>query len=100
LNDTAFYLDAAEILAEKARRFWWAQQVDLGLVSWTMLLSIEGRRRNISLLWCYQLLAQLVSLPFAQNLFFLALLLTPAPLPRNEVELSRYVTMRSTMAAY
>lgn len=92
LSDTPVYLDAIEILAEKARRFWWGQQVDLSLISWTMLLAIEGRRRNIPLLWCYQLLGQLVSLSFAQNLFFVALLLTPAPLPVEDASLpvSRY----------
>lgn len=52
-----------------------------------MLLAIEGRRRNIPLLWCYQLLGQLVSLSFAQNLFFIALLLTPAPLPVEDASL-------------
>jgi hypothetical protein len=81
LTDTPIILDTVEILAEKARRFWWAQQLDLGLVSWNLLLAIEGRRRNIPLLWAYALLGQLVSLAFAQNLFFVALLLTPSPLP-------------------
>lgn len=93
LSDTPIYLDAFEIIAEKARRFWWGQQLDLGLVSWSMLLAIEGRRRNIPLLWCYQLLGQLVSLAFAQNVFFLAMLLTPSPLPvedNGSLPLSRY----------
>ncbi|KAI9166921.1 hypothetical protein HJFPF1_03036 [Paramyrothecium foliicola] len=89
LSETPVYLDAAEILAEKARRFWWAQQIDLSLISWTMLLAIEGGRRNIPLLWCYQLLAQLVSLPYAQNLFFVALLVTPSPLPQRNPGTSR-----------
>ncbi|KAF7545489.1 hypothetical protein G7Z17_g9129 [Cylindrodendrum hubeiense] len=84
LSDTPIHLDAFEIVTEKARRFWWRQQIDLGLVSWSMLLAIEGRRRNIPLLWCYQLLGQLVSLAFAQNLFFVAMLLTPSPLPVDD----------------
>lgn len=67
-------------MAEKARRFWWGNQRALAAVPWSMLLSIEGRRRNIPFLWAYQLLAQLVNLSFAQNLFYLALLLTPSPL--------------------
>ena len=84
LSDTPVHLDAVEIAAEKARRFWWGQQVDLGLISWSMLLAIEGRRRNIPLLWSYLSLAQLVSLSFAQNLFFVALILTPTPLPLRD----------------
>lgn len=93
LTETPVYTDAIEILSEKARRFWWAQQIDLGMVSWSMLLAIEGRRRNIPLLWSYQLLGQLVSLSYAQNLFFIALLLTPAPLTRRDddsLPLSRF----------
>lgn len=94
ITDTPFYLDAFEVLAEKARRFWWGQQLDLSLVPWNLFLAIEGRRRNMPLLWCYALLAQLVSLSFAQNLFFVALLLTPSPLPERaggNLPVSRYV---------
>lgn len=51
------------------------------MLSWTLLLSIEGRRRNIPFTWAYLGLAHLVGLSFAQNLFHIALLLTPAPVP-------------------
>ncbi|KAH7162680.1 hypothetical protein B0J13DRAFT_16564 [Dactylonectria estremocensis] len=100
LSDTPIHLDALEIIAEKTRRFWWGQQVDLGLISWSMLLAIEGQRRNIPLLWCYQLLAQLVSLAFAQNLFFVAMLLTPSPLPADDHSSSlppQYVRVRNRL---
>lgn len=83
LTDTPVYLDAFEIIAEKARRFWWGQQVELAFVSWSLLLSIEGRRKNIPYLWAYLTLGHLVSLSFAQNLFYLALLLTPTPIARD-----------------
>jgi hypothetical protein len=79
LTDTPIYLDAAEIVAEKARRYWWGNQRALATVAWSMLLAIEGRRRKVPFLWAYMLLAQLVSLSFAQNLFYIALLLAPAP---------------------
>ncbi|KAL0473228.1 hypothetical protein QR685DRAFT_516201 [Neurospora intermedia] len=80
LNDTPLSLDALEIVAEKARRLWWGQQLDLAMVSWTMLLVVEGRRRKIPFLWAYALLAHLVNLSFAQNLFYVAMLLTPVPI--------------------
>lgn len=80
LSDTPIYYDALEILAEKARRFWWSQQLDLSMVSWSLLLAIEGRRRNIPYLSSYLLLSWLVNLSFAQNMFYIALLLTPAPI--------------------
>jgi len=53
-----------------------------------MLLAIEGRRRNISHLWAYMLLSNLVSLSFAQNLLYVALLLTPVPLSDNAREIT------------
>lgn len=81
LNDTPIYRDAREIVAEKARRLFWGQQIDLGMIVWSLLLSIEGRRRRIPYTWAYYCLAQLVSLSFAQNLFYVAMLLAPTPLP-------------------
>ncbi|KAH9243649.1 hypothetical protein K456DRAFT_1881268 [Colletotrichum gloeosporioides 23] len=79
LSDTPVHLDALEIIAEKARRFWWGQQIELATISWSLLLAVEGRRRNIPSLWAYLALAHLVNLSFAQNLFYLALILTPTP---------------------
>ncbi|KAL8350336.1 hypothetical protein RB598_005585 [Gaeumannomyces tritici] len=81
LSDTPIYRDAREIVSEKARRLFWGRQVDLGMTTWTLLLSIEGRRRRIPYTWAYFCLAQMASLSFAQNLFYVALLLTPTPLP-------------------
>lgn len=89
LNDTPFYRDGLEIVAEKARHFWWSQQASLGLVSWGSFLAIEGQRRKIPKLWAFMALAQLVNLSYAQNLFFVAVLLTPVPLPGNIKDLTR-----------
>ncbi|TAQ85169.1 hypothetical protein B7494_g6508 [Chlorociboria aeruginascens] len=89
LNDTPFYQDSLEIVTEKARYFWWGQQINLGTVSWSIYLAIEGQRRKISNLWAFMLLSQLVGLSYAQNLFFVAVLLTPVPLPENVREITR-----------
>ncbi|KAI9645834.1 hypothetical protein NHQ30_005269 [Ciborinia camelliae] len=83
LNDTPFYRDNLEIVAEKARYFWWGQQASFAMTSFSTYVAIEGRRRNISNLWAFVLLGQLVNVSFAQNLWFVALLLTPVPLPAN-----------------
>jgi hypothetical protein len=84
LSDTPIYVDAMEIVAEKTRRLWWGQQLDLATVSWTALLAIEGRRRRIPHLWAYAVLPHLVSLSFAQNLFHVAMLQAPVPMPTRE----------------
>lgn len=89
LHDTSFYRDTVGIIAETARYAWWGQQIDISLVSWSMYLALEGQRRNISNLWAFLALSQLVNLSYAQNLFFLAVLLTPVPLPNNVRELTR-----------
>jgi len=89
LSDTPLYRDALEIVAEKARYFWWGQQVNLALVSWSLYLAIEGQRRRISNLWAFLALAQIANLSYAQNLFFVTILLTPIPLPENVRDLAR-----------
>ncbi|KAI1131618.1 hypothetical protein F5Y10DRAFT_53020 [Nemania abortiva] len=96
LSDTPIYLDALEIVAEKARRFWWGQQIDLGTTAFSLILATEGRRRNIPLPTAFLALAHLVNLSFAQNLFFLALLLTPSPLPPGDRTLELPVTPLSS----
>ncbi|KAF6807704.1 hypothetical protein CPLU01_15762 [Colletotrichum plurivorum] len=78
MTDTPVHLDALEIIAEKARRLWWGQQVELAMISWSLFLAVEGRRRHIPSTWAYLALAHLVGLSFAQNLFYLAILLGPA----------------------
>lgn len=83
LNDTPFYRDNLEIVAENTRYFWWGQQANFAMNSFSTYVAIEGRRRNISNLWAFILLGQLVNVSFAQNLWFVAILLTPVPLPEN-----------------
>jgi hypothetical protein len=88
-----------EIVAERARRAWWGEQLDLATVAWGMLLGIEGRRRKIPHLWAFMMLANVVSLSFAQNLFYIAMLLTPVPLPDNVKELTKSSTITATSRA-
>lgn len=91
LEDTPIYQDAFEIVAEKARRFWWGQQIDLALLPWAVFMAVEGHRRGISNLFSFLALAHLVNLSFAQNAFFMALILTPVPLPEEVLSSTRYV---------
>ncbi|KAH6849788.1 hypothetical protein B0I37DRAFT_96914 [Chaetomium sp. MPI-CAGE-AT-0009] len=88
LSETPVFLDALEIITEKARRLWWGQQLELATISWTAFLALEGRRRRIPHLWAYALLPHLVSLSFVQNLFYVALLQAPSPIAPHE---TRYI---------
>ncbi|KXJ97498.1 hypothetical protein Micbo1qcDRAFT_8244 [Microdochium bolleyi] len=88
LSDTPVYRDALEIIVERSRRFWWGQQIDLATLSWSVLLAVEGRRRGIRNLPAFLTLAHLVNLSYAQNLFYLALLVTPAPLSAGGQDLA------------
>lgn len=62
-----------------------------------MYLAVEGQRRKIPNLWAFLALAQLVSLSYAQNLFFVAVLLTPVPLPVNVQDTTRNTSSRSAV---
>lgn len=85
-KDTNLLQDAWEIVIDRSRRYWWAEQHLLGTASWAMFVGIEGRRRNIHRLWAFILLAQFVSLSFAVNLFFLAILLSPMLAPSTAAD--------------
>ncbi|KAG9242099.1 hypothetical protein BJ878DRAFT_189105 [Calycina marina] len=89
LNDTTLYQEVLEIVTGKSRYFWWGQQITLSTVSWSNFVAIEGQRRKITYLWAFMGLAQLVNLSYAQNLFFVTLILTPVPLPANIRDLTR-----------
>ncbi|KAJ4392122.1 hypothetical protein N0V93_005744 [Gnomoniopsis smithogilvyi] len=95
LEDTPIYQDAFEIVAEKARRFWWGQQIDLAMLPWAVFMTVEGHRRGISNLFSFLALAHLVNLSFAQNAFYMALILTPVPLPEELLPSTRWNRTRN-----
>lgn len=82
------YTNLLRLPVATSRNYWWAQALDLTAVPWALYLSVVGHRRHIDHLWAYAALSQLVSLSFAQNLFYLSLILTPAPLPSNAREMA------------
>ena len=48
------------------------------------MLNILGRKRNIPQLWAYEFISQILPVSFAQNLFFLAMLLKPVANPNEK----------------
>ncbi|GAA5852612.1 hypothetical protein JCM5353_001897 [Sporobolomyces roseus] len=86
LEDVSLFNEAWGYVCETPERYWWSEQ----LMYWTtgplaMLMSIEGRRRNVKYLWVYMLIGQIVAISFAQSLFFAAIALSPAVLPRAPI---------------
>ncbi|KAJ7582537.1 hypothetical protein C8J56DRAFT_221925 [Mycena floridula] len=64
--------------------WWWSEQLCLFTVgTWTVFLSVEGYRRNITHLTAYMLLGQLVAISVASNLFYIAILVSPSPEPND-----------------
>ncbi|KAF2087157.1 hypothetical protein K490DRAFT_57224 [Saccharata proteae CBS 121410] len=73
-----------DVAVGTARGLWWTQQQLLATVSWSAFLGIEGHRRYMSAWLILPLIAlsQLCGLSVAQNLSFVALLLSRLPIRR------------------
>ena len=87
-HDTDLVGELWEICMEKTRRRWWTNQLFLSSAAWSSYVSIKGRSHAIPHLWAFVALAPLVSLSFAMNLFFLAILFTPLPIPEDATALN------------
>ncbi|KAK2070370.1 hypothetical protein P8C59_004870 [Phyllachora maydis] len=67
LTNSTVYLDAVEVLVEKARRFWWGQQLELSMIPFSVFLTIEDLKfvRHQS---CAAVLRNGVETPFVREL--------------------------------
>ena len=77
LKTSILFQDSARTICGTSARFWWTGPALLMTMRWSVFMSIEGRRRDIPHLWAYALRSQILPVSFAQNLFFVALLLQP-----------------------
>jgi hypothetical protein len=73
---TSLFADFAEGLVQDSARFFWAQTALLATLSTVIYMGTEGRQRQIPQLWTFFALSQILPISFAQNLFYIALLLT------------------------
>ncbi|KAJ5931090.1 hypothetical protein N7466_006583 [Penicillium verhagenii] len=74
LRDRKLFREAWESVSETPAKFWWSGQIFLWTIGWSLFLGFMGRRYNISSVWVYMLLGQIVAISFAQNLFFATVL--------------------------
>ncbi|SCV67827.1 BQ2448_5438 [Microbotryum intermedium] len=80
LASTSLFVEAWHQVCATPRAWWWSQV----LCAWTVgpltaFWYFEGQRHQIRRVWAFMLLGQVVAISFAQNLFFLALSLSPLP---------------------
>lgn len=85
LTTSTLFQDFAQTICGNTARFWWTQQALFVTMAWSMFMSYEGRRREMPKLWAYAFISQILPVSFAQNLFFLAILQTPVPMPEEVV---------------
>ena len=82
---SSLFADFAEGLVQDSARFFWAQTALLATLSTVIYMGTEGRQRQIPELWTFFALSQILPISFAQNLFYIALLLT-SPEEQTEEE--------------
>ncbi|KAF9069980.1 hypothetical protein BDP27DRAFT_1221589 [Rhodocollybia butyracea] len=79
LVHTALFEQAWYTVCSTYFRWWLSEQLCSYTVgAWTLFVFVEGRRRQISHVWLYMLLGQLVAISVASNLFYAALSLSTA----------------------
>lgn len=74
---SSLFRDFGEAIVGDSARFLWVQNALLATLSIFYFMGTEGRNRNIPQLWSFFCLGQILPISFAQNLFYLALLLSP-----------------------
>ena len=78
------FLDFGEAIVANTARFLWVQSALLATLSIAFYMGIEGRKHSIPRLWAFFALSQILPISFAQNLFYLAILLSDnAPQPKR-----------------
>lgn len=72
LRDTKLFRQAWATVLDSPSRAWWSLQIFGFCANWSVMLAEQQRARGIPRLWLFMLLAQIVAVSFASNLFFLA----------------------------
>lgn len=74
---SSLFQDFGEAIVADSGRFLWAQSALLATLSVFFFMGTEGRHRGVPYLWSFFCLSQILPTSFAQNLFYIALLLAP-----------------------
>lgn len=76
-NTSTLFSDFGDAIVEDSARFFWVQSALLATLSIFNFMGTEGRHRGVPQLWSFFCLSQILPISFAQNLFYVALLLSP-----------------------
>ncbi|KAI4245659.1 MAG: hypothetical protein L6R42_010142, partial [Xanthoria sp. 1 TBL-2021] len=87
-------------ICENSANFWWTQQALFVSMASALFIGIEGSRRQIPHLWAYLAVGQILPISFAQNLFFVAMILFPISEEGLATQIPGPVTQCLPVAAY
>ena len=74
---SSLFRDFGEAIVGDSARFFWVQSALLATLSVFNYMGTEGRQRGVPQLWSFFCLSQILPISFAQNLFYVALMLSP-----------------------
>jgi hypothetical protein len=74
---SSLFRDFGDAIVGDSARFFWVQSALLATLSIFYYMGSEGRQRGVPQLWSFFCLSQILPISFAQNLFYVALLLSP-----------------------
>ncbi|EME39602.1 hypothetical protein DOTSEDRAFT_56931 [Dothistroma septosporum NZE10] len=95
---STLFRDFGEAIVADERRYAWVQWELLGTLSVCLYMGAEGIRRQVPRLWAFFALSQILPISFAQNLFYVAALRSPAAFGLD-ASMSRNISLRA-IAAY
>ncbi|KAK4199171.1 hypothetical protein QBC40DRAFT_85256 [Triangularia verruculosa] len=96
LRDTSLFKQAWFSALETPARAWWTLQIFGFCAIWSVMLSVQGQKRNIPQIWAFMLLGQIVAISFASNLFFLSVLVHDVKNEKNATQTQRRSSCRSS----
>jgi hypothetical protein len=76
LYNTDLLGDAWKSFCTGKLNWWWSEQLCLFAGTWTLFLWASAKRFGVKHTWAYMLIAQVIAIAVAANLFFLALVLS------------------------
>jgi len=92
------FQDFGEAIVANSARFLWTQSALLATIAVCFFMAMQGRQHNVPRLWAFFCISQILPISFAQNLFYVALLLSK----RDETQPARVPKLMSvaTLALY